>query len=176
MVSQTNEQALESAIEQYLTGTCLEDIKQIKEESSDYTATEVPFTENHGYQVGYANDFNAQYAIDEKFFWNFLENSQEKELEKLKKFGADWRRKVIERFDRLARKHGLLYLLKKGLAVDDAHLNLMYPAPLASSSEQIHNNFKQNIFSSAICGKYTCHRVEFAFVETRLNNSIRNPR
>ena len=155
MVSQTNEQALESAIEQYLTGTCLEDIKEIKEDASDYTANEVPFTENHGYQVGYSKDFNAQYAIDEKLFWSFLESTQGKELEKLKNTGADWRRKVIERYDRMAKKYGLLYLLKKGLAVDDAHLSLMYPAPLASSSEQIHNNFKQNIFSSTRQVRYS---------------------
>ena len=31
--------------------------------------------------------------------------------------------------------------------------------------------FKRNMYSSAICGKQTCHRVEFAFVETHLNKS-----
>ena len=35
--------------------------------------------------------------------------------------------------------------------------------------------FKQNVFSSAVCGKCTCHRVDFAFVESHLNNSNRNP-
>ncbi len=40
MVSQTNEQVLEAAIEKYLTGTCLEEKNKIEEEA--------PFTQNHG--------------------------------------------------------------------------------------------------------------------------------
>jgi len=142
MVSQTNEQALESAIEKYLTGTCLEERKAIAE------GGEVPFSQNHGYQLGLPDDFNAHYAIDTKRFWVFLENTQNEELEKLQKSGDDWQRKVLERFDRLIKKYGLLHLLKKGMSVDDAHFHLMYPAPLASSSEKVKQNFKENIYSS----------------------------
>ncbi len=47
----------------------------------------------------------------------------------------------------MIRKHGVVHLLKKGLAVDQAHFQLMYPAPLASSSQKIKDRFKQNIFS-----------------------------
>jgi len=46
MISKTNEQALESAIEKHLTGTCLEEKNRIEEE--------VPFTRNHGYKLGFA--------------------------------------------------------------------------------------------------------------------------
>jgi len=142
MVSQTNEQALEAAIEKYLTGRCLEQKNELSEDGG------VPFSQNHGYQLGLPDDFNAHYAIDTKRFWMFLENTQNEELEKLQKSGDDWQRKVLERFDRLIKKYGLLHLLKKGLSVDDAHLHLMYPAPLASSSEKVKQNFKENIFSS----------------------------
>ncbi|WP_211216596.1 type I restriction endonuclease subunit R [Yoonia vestfoldensis] len=47
----------------------------------------------------------------------------------------------------MIKKNGLLHLLKKGLDVDDAHLTLMYPAPLASSAARVHENFTANIFS-----------------------------
>lgn len=143
MVSQTNEQALEAAIEKYLTGSCLEEQKAVQEGVSA-----VPFSEHHGYQLGYPQNFDAKYAIDKKFFWQFLQNTQADELEKLQKTGGDWQRKVLERFDRMAKKYGLLHLLKKGLAVDDAHLHLMFPAPLASSSEKVKQNFAKNVFSS----------------------------
>ncbi len=148
MVSQTNEQALEAAIEKFLTGTCLEEKKEVKD-------GDVPFSQNHGYKLGYPKDFIAQYAIDEKFFWQFLQNTQADELEKLQKSGSDWQRKVLERFDRMAKKYGLLHLLKKGLDVDDAHLHLMYPAPLASSSEKVKQNFAENIFSSTRQVRYS---------------------
>jgi type I restriction enzyme R subunit len=142
MVSQTNEQALESAIEKHLTGTCLEDLKNGVKEV-------IPNFNNKNFELGYSSDFDMQYAIDKRFFWQFLQATQEEELEKLKRFSPkDWERKVLERFDRMIKKHGLLHLLKKGLSVDDAHLHLMYPAPLASSSEKVKQNFDANIFSS----------------------------
>ncbi len=138
MVSKTNEQALESAIEKFLAGTSSEELKK-GEQATNYGA---------GYKIGQSSDFDMQYAIDENFFWMFLEKTQEDELEKIKRNNPnDWQRKLLERFDRLIKKHGLLHLLKKGLSVDDAHLNLMYPAPLASSSEKVKQNFEANIFS-----------------------------
>lgn len=140
MVSQTNEQALEAAIEKYLTGTCLEEKKSVSED--------LPFGPNHGYELGIPSDFKARYALDSVRFWRFLETTQEEELHKLRKMGGDWRLKVLERFDRLIKKYGLLYLLKKGLSVDDAHFTLMYPAPLASSSDSVKSKFAANIFSS----------------------------
>lgn len=119
MVGQTNEQALEVAIEQALTGSCIEAIK------AGYSVSEAPAgygVANNGYKLGLPTDFNEQYALDEKFFWSFLENTQQEELEKFKKHNvSDWERKILERFDRLNRKDGVLRLLKKGLDIDDAH-------------------------------------------------------
>lgn len=140
MVSPTNEQALEAAIEKKLAGLTREGLK-----ASNGTAT--PSGDHHGYRIGDPADFNKDFALDETFFWEFLEKTQSDELEKLKKAGSDWQRKILERFDRLVKKNGLLHVLKKGLSVDDAHLYLMYPAPLASSSEQVRQNFEANIFS-----------------------------
>lgn len=138
MVSQTNEQALESAIEKYLVGISSEELK--KGLLSQGLGA--------GYVAGSATDFNMQYALDERFFWQFLEKTQAQELAKLRKNNpVDWQRKLFERYDRLIKKHGILHLLKKGLDIDDVHFNLMCPAPLASSSERVKQNFAHNIFS-----------------------------
>ena len=149
MVSKTNEQALEAAIEKYLTGTCREELESVAEPDA------VPFSDNHGYELGLPENFNALYALDTKRFWIFLENTQGDELEKLQKSGDDWQRKVLERFDRMVKKYGVLHLLKKGLDVDDAHLHLMYPSPLASSSVIVKQNFEENIFSSTRQVRYS---------------------
>lgn len=141
MVSQTNEQALEAAIEKALTGTCQEEAKAGVREVP-------PDNNNRLYVVGQPSDFDMHYALDTQYFWRFLENTQEDELEKLKRNSPnDWQRKVLERFDRLIKKNGVLHLLKKGISVDDAQLNLLYPAPLASSGEKVHQDFAANIFS-----------------------------
>lgn len=145
MVSQTNELALEAAVEQALTGLNTEAVKQAG------GVGETPahnLVANNGFRLGLPTDFNARYALDERYFWRFLEQTQEAELAKLQKHNpSDWQRKLLERYDRLIKKHGILHLLKKGLAVDDAHFHLMYPAPLASSSEKVKQSFATNIFS-----------------------------
>lgn len=143
MVSNTKEQALEAAIEQALTGQCLETLgNDIGEGAAVYAKP------HHGFVLGQACDFDKQYAIDKRLFWQFLETTQAMELAKLQHHHPhDWQRKVLERFDRIIKKQGVLHLLKKGLSVDDAHLTLMYPAPLASSSAVVSQDFAANLFS-----------------------------
>ncbi|MFM5203038.1 type I restriction endonuclease subunit R [Aeromonas veronii] len=143
MVSNTKEQALEAAIEQALTGQCLEMLASgIGEGAAVYAKP------HHGFVLGQACDFDKQYAIDKRLFWQFLETTQAMELAKLQQHHPhDWQRKVLERFDRIIKKQGVLHLLKKGLSIDDAHLTLMYPAPLASSSVVVSQDFAANLFS-----------------------------
>ncbi|MCY4380986.1 MAG: DEAD/DEAH box helicase family protein [Proteobacteria bacterium] len=122
MVSKANEEALETLIVNYLI-------------------------EHHRYVEGFSVNFNKTYGVDTFLFWNFLERTQNEELEKLKLSGDDWQHKVLERFDRLVKKYGILHLFKKGLSIDDTRVYLMYPVPLASSSKTVEQNFEENIFS-----------------------------
>jgi type I restriction enzyme, R subunit len=120
MSSQTNEEALEVCIQNALT--------------------------RGGYEVGNPSDFSAKYGVDEKWLWHFLETTQPKELAKLQKHD-DYKRKILERLDRMIKKHGILKILKKGLEIDDAHFVFLYPYPLASSSQKVKEDFEKNIFS-----------------------------
>mgnify|MGYP000095962875 CR=1 FL=1 len=66
MVSNTKEQALEAAIEQALTGQCLETLGSgIGEAAAVYAKP------HHGFVLGLASDFDKQYAIDTRLFWQF---------------------------------------------------------------------------------------------------------
>ena len=124
MVSNTREIALEKAIQKHLTGYTTEEL-----------AGQPAPVGDGPYRIGQPGDFNAQFALDTRMFWQFLETTQAKELAKLQSRNpSDWQAKILERFDRMIKKHGLLHLLKKGLPVDDAFFSLMYPAPLASSA------------------------------------------
>ena len=141
MTSQTNEQALEDAIERHLTGITSPVI-------SDGRANYLNSADLVTYRSGKPADFNARYALDTALFWQFLETTQAPQLDKLRRRNpSDWQAKILERYDRLIKKYGLLHLLKKGLAVDDAHFDLMYSAPLASSAERMQQNFAANIWS-----------------------------
>ncbi len=146
MPSQTNEQALESAIEKKLTGTCLEELME-QSIPLNAVAERLPlYRSGNGYYIGSPGDFNAQIAIDEARLWDFLQNTQKEELAKLQK-QADWKLKMLERLDRMLKKYGIIRLFRKGLDVDDAHFTLLYPLPLASSSKQVQENFEANQFS-----------------------------
>jgi type I restriction enzyme R subunit len=146
MKSKLNEQALESAIEKHLTGTSLEEIKKQGFSIDEVNEQGDIYRTGKGYYIGQASNFNAQFALDEQFFWDFLESTQKEELEKLQK-QSDWKLKILNRYDRLVKKYGILHLLKKGLQVDDANFTLFYQLPLASSSQSIKDRFQQNRFS-----------------------------
>ena len=145
-VSRTNEQALESAIEKVLTGTCLEDIKaqgiplnKVKEQPGLYRT-------GNRYYIGTPDDFNPKLSLDTRRLFDFLKTTQKEELSKLQKQN-DWELKILERLDRLIKKNGVLRIFRKGFDVDDAHFTMLYPLPLASSSDVIKNNFENNQFS-----------------------------
>jgi type I restriction enzyme R subunit len=146
MPSKTNEQALEATIEKRLTGSCLEEFKEQNVPLNTLNEPSASYRSGNGYYIGLPEDFNIKYAIDEIRFWDFLESTQKDELAKLQR-QSDWKLKIVERLDRMIKKYGILRLFRKGLDVDDAHFTLLYPLPLASSSDSIKANFEANQFS-----------------------------
>ncbi|WP_421827001.1 type I restriction endonuclease subunit R [Larkinella sp.] len=141
MPSQTNEQALEAAIEKQLTGTTREDVQAgtVAETAPHYRA-------GNGYWLGEPADFNADYAIDTRRFWHFLTTTQPDELAKLQT-QPQWELLILQKVDRLIKKYGILYLFRKGLDIDDAQFTMLYVPPLASSSQAVKDAFERNEFS-----------------------------
>lgn len=120
MVSQTNEAALETHIENALA--------------------------KDGYCIGNPADFDREFAIDGKLFWQFLEATQPKELAKLKD-RPNWQRLLLERLNKKIKKDSVLAVLKKGLDIDDAHFDLLYRLPYNDLNPDVVANFAANIFS-----------------------------
>ena len=120
MVSQTNEAALETHIENALA--------------------------KDGYCIGNPADFNREFALDGKLFWQFLEATQAKELAKLKE-RPNWQRLLMERLNKKIKKDSVLAVLKKGLDIDDAHFDLLYRLPYNDLNPEVVANYSDNIFS-----------------------------
>ena len=120
MVSQTNEAALESHIENALA--------------------------KDGYCIGNPADFDREFAVDGKLFWQFLETTQPKELAKLKD-RPNRQRLLLERLNKKIKKDSVLAVLKKGLDIDDAHFDLLYRLPYNDLNPEVVANFAANIFS-----------------------------
>ncbi len=153
MVSKTNEQALEALIEKTLTGTCLEELRE-KGVNGDVADEAAFYRSANGYWLGLPDDFNKEYALDERRFWHFLNETQAEELDKIKG-QPQWELKIIQRLNRMIKKYGVIHILRKGLEVDDAHFTLMYPYPLASSSQEVKDAFEQNEFSATRQVRYS---------------------
>ena len=120
MVSQTNEAALETHIENALA--------------------------KDGYRVGNPADFDREFAVDAKLFWEFLEATQPTELAKLKD-RPNWQRLMLERLNKKIKKDSVLAVLKKGLDIDDAHFDLLYRLPYNDLNPEVAGNFAANRFS-----------------------------
>ncbi len=120
MVSQTNEAALETHIENALA--------------------------KDGYCIGNPADFDREFAIDGKLFWQFLEATQPKELAKLKD-RPNWQRLLLERLNKKVKKDSVMAILKKGLDIDDVHFDLLYRLPYNDLNPEVAANFAANIFS-----------------------------
>lgn len=120
MVSQTNEAALETHIENALA--------------------------KDGYCIGNPADFDREFAIDTTHFWGFLEATQADELAKLQD-RPDWKRLVLERLSKKIKRDSVLAVLKKGLDIDDAHLNLLYRLPYNTLNPEVEANYARNQFS-----------------------------
>ncbi|MDP0490938.1 MAG: DEAD/DEAH box helicase family protein [Verrucomicrobiota bacterium JB023] len=139
MSSDTTEQALEACIENHLLGT------PVGPEAATM-GEEVSYYGGKGYLRGEAKDFNAEFALDEAKFWQFLEATQADELAKLT-YKPDYKRQVVERLHRKLKKDGILTVLKKGLDVDNAHFTLLYRLPYNDLNPEVKAKFESNLFS-----------------------------
>lgn len=142
MSTNTKEAALEACIERHLTGGT-GDAPDPGPAVVQTTPTEYA---SKGYARGKAADFNAEFAIDEAKFWQFLESTQGDELAKLL-YKPDWKRQILERLHRKLKKDGILAVLKKGLDVDNAHFTLLYRLPYNDLNPDVTAKFESNIFS-----------------------------
>lgn len=102
MPSKTDEKALENCIENALIA--------------------------NGYKQGESKDFDCEFAVDTAKFWKFLETTQADQLDKLRD-RPNWQRLILERLNRRILKDGVIAVLKKGIALDDAHLTLFNTLP-----------------------------------------------
>lgn len=102
--------------------------------------------QQHAYVSGSPDDFDKEFAVDTVRFWHFLETTQPEEIKKLQRH-ADWQLRILTRYNNLVKKRGVLHLLRKGLKVEDAHLELFYQPPTGSSGQRVREHFAANEWS-----------------------------
>ncbi len=99
-----------------------------------------------GYVKGNSSDYNKQYAVDERLFWEFLESTQSEQLEKIS-YKSNYKVLILDRLNKMIRTNKIVDVLHKGLKVEGAKFNLFFPYPSKNASQKEIDGFNNSIFS-----------------------------
>ena len=138
--SKTNEQAFEALIEKALVGSTHEERMAAGQNDVDAQSP----AENQ-YYWGQPKDFDKKLALNLKRLWNFLETTQQKELDDYK--GKDLKASLPKQIAKDIETFGVIKVLREGVDVDNIHVSLFYPKPSAADSEASKQKYAQNQFS-----------------------------
>ncbi len=138
--SKTNEQAFEALIEKTLVGSTHEERM-----AAGQTDVDAQSPAGNQYYWGQPKDFDKKLALDLRRLWNFLETTQQKELDDYK--GKDLKASLPKQIAKDIETFGLIKVLREGVDVDNIHVSLFYPKPSAADSEASKQKYAQNQFS-----------------------------
>ncbi len=115
---------------------------------------EIQFTEylkdSCGYDYRENSHYNNLICLDEELLFQFLEASQPKAVEKLKRYHKDiYEQKIIKRLYDQIKTKGVIEVLRKGITdgFTDTKLRLFYDKPVSAYNAKANALFKDNIFS-----------------------------
>ena len=121
----TTEKGLESHITNYL----VDENNYVKRESKDY---------------------NNVSCLDEEMLFQFLEATQPKALEKLKRYHKElYQQKIIKRINDQIQAKGVIEVLRKGIVdgFTDTKLRLFYDKPVSAYNASANTLYQANVFS-----------------------------
>ena len=101
---------------------------------------------------GYVQSSNSNYdkynAIDKKMLFNFLENTQEKTMKKLKDiYGDEYKQKIVKRLNKELARRSMIDVIKHGIKDYGEKLKLAYFKPPTGFNERLNELYNKNIFS-----------------------------
>ena len=89
-------------------------------------------------------------CIDEELLFEFLEETQTKALEKLKRYHKDlYKQKILKRLNDQIKQKGVIEVLRKGIVdgFTDTKLRLFYDKPVSKYNTKANDLYNANIFS-----------------------------
>jgi len=93
------------------------------------------------------HDFK-EYALDVEMLFRFLESTQPKHVERLKKIhGEHFKRNVLRRLDQELARRGVIDCLRHGIKDRGVHLRLVYNKPPSTLNQLLVDNYHKNIFT-----------------------------
>tara|TARA_R110000764_G_scaffold164680_2_gene251702 strand:+ start:3463 stop:6480 length:3018 start_codon:yes stop_codon:yes gene_type:complete len=106
--------------------------------------------DTNSYTQRQSTDYNNVSCLDEDLLFQFLEATQPKAVEKLKRYHKDlYRQKIIKRLNDRIQAKGVIEVLRKGIidGFTDTKLKLFYDKPVSSYNANANALYQANIFS-----------------------------
>lgn len=108
--------------------------------------------QDNGYAVRTNNDFDRLFAMDKEMLFRFLDDTQPKEMEALRKIYKAELESTLVNFingEIIKARSSLLHVLKNGIEISNQKLRLMYDKPATSINKEDNIRYSQNIFTVA---------------------------
>jgi type I restriction enzyme, R subunit len=106
--------------------------------------------ESNGYTLREGKDYYNVSCLDEAILFQFLEATQPKAVEKLKRYHKElYQQKIIKRINDQIQAKGIIEVLRKGIVdgFTDTKLKLFYDKPVSSYNATANSLYQANVFS-----------------------------
>lgn len=107
--------------------------------------------ESNGYIERNNNHYNSDNCLDEDLLFEFLDETQPRAVEKLKRYHKDlYRQKIIKRLNDQIKQKGVIEVLRKGIVdgFTDTKIHLFYDKPVSAYNAETKRKYQANIFSA----------------------------
>lgn len=105
---------------------------------------------DNGYVIREASNFDRYFAVDREMLFKFLEDTQQKTMEYLRKiYKSDLEETIVSFINaETTKKRGsLIEVLKHGIELSNQKIELMYTKPATTFNPELTRKYGQNIFS-----------------------------
>jgi len=106
--------------------------------------------DNNNYILRENSFYNNIDCVDSELLFQFLESTQQKALEKLKRYHKDrYQQKIIKRLNDQIKLKGVIHVMRKGIVdgFTDTKLKLLYDKPVSGYNLKASEKYNSNIFS-----------------------------
>ena len=102
----------------------------------------------NGYLQRESKKYDTKTGLDKELFLQFIQNSQEKTWNELKKdYGDSLNEKIIDTVYDKINQRGLLDVLRKGFTIDNEEIKCSYRKPESKKNKTNYELYQKNIFS-----------------------------
>jgi type I restriction enzyme R subunit len=104
----------------------------------------------NGYVLRTSQDYNNINCVDSELLFQFLDATQPKAVEKLKRYHKElYQQKIIKRINDQIKLKGIIEVLRKGVTdgFTDTKIRLFYDKPVSAYNQKTNELYQANIFS-----------------------------